>query len=248
MEPGARHETEVVTTRIARRDGALVLRGTKVLVPGATSADRIIVVARSGDGLALAIVDARDTGVQLTPTATIGLDDRCEATFDDVRVAEADLLGGLGDQTGPLERALARATVALCAEMTGAAERVLEMTVEHAKRRIQFGNPLADLQAIQHRCADVAVAVEVARSLTVDAAREIDRGGAARSRASMAKAHAGEAYRLATWVGAQVHGGAGFMVDHPLGRYYRRAAAAQVTLGDLDLHQQRVAKELLGSD
>jgi alkylation response protein AidB-like acyl-CoA dehydrogenase len=251
FEPGGRHETDVFDLRAAPQGDGWALTGTKTLVPHAVGAEAIICVARTApastgmDGLSLFVVDARSPGLTIVPLETLGRDRRARLELDQVRIPAGSLLGR-ADLAGPvLGEVLRDASVALAAEMVGGAERVLEMTVDHARNRIQLGGPLAALQALQHRCADVAVLVDVARALVRDAAWRISHRRAATTEASMAKSAANECYRRATWVAAEIHGGTGFMDDHDLPLHYRRARAAELTLGDSDLHLERIAAELL---
>jgi alkylation response protein AidB-like acyl-CoA dehydrogenase len=140
---------------------------------------------------------------------------------------------------------LDRATVALCAEMCGGAQRVLDMTTDYAKIRIAFGKPIGSYQGVKHRTADMLVDIENAKSLTYFAAWAIDeRLAEAPLAVSMAKAYASDAYRKVAGAGIQLHGGIGFTWEHDLQLYFKRAKACEVAFGDATWHRERVARML----
>jgi alkylation response protein AidB-like acyl-CoA dehydrogenase len=160
-----------------------------------------------------------------------------------VRVPGADVFPG--DALPVLERALDQARVALAAEMCGGAERVLELTVEYAKVRRQFGHAIGSFQAIQHHCADMLVEVEKAKMATTyaawaDGAEAPDAGFAAAN----AKALAADAYRRVTARAIQVHGGIGFTWEHDLHLYFKRAHADAVLFGDATASRELVMQRL----
>ena len=136
-----------------------------------------------------------------------------------------------------------RATVALCAEMCGGAQRVLDMTVDYAKIRVAFGRPIGSYQGVKHRAADMLVEVENAKSLTYYAAWAVDeRGPEAALAASMAKAYCSDAFRRVSAAGIQLHGGIGFTWEHDLHLYFKRAKSSEFTFGDATYHRERVAQ------
>jgi len=140
-------------------------------------------------------------------------------------------------------RVLDRATVALCAEMCGGAQRVLDMTTDYAKVRVAFGRPIGAYQAVKHTCADMLVAVENAKSITYYAAWAQDQEAPDASlAASMAKAYVSDAYRKVAGDGIQLHGGIGFTWEHDLHLYFKRAKSSEVTFGDATFHRERVAQ------
>jgi len=144
-----------------------------------------------------------------------------------------------------VEKALQKATVALCIDMIGGAQYVLDITVEYAKNRVQFGRPIGSMQALQHHCANMAVSIEASRSLAYEAAWRISEGIPCAAEVSMAKSFASECYTQTTQLGMLIHGGVGFMEDHDLPLYYRRAKVSEIMLGDADLHREKIARELL---
>ena len=154
----------------------------------------------------------------------------------------------LGEKHGgwpALSRVRERATVALCAEMCGGAQRVLDLTTDYAKMRVAFGRPIGSYQGVKHRAADMLVDVENAKSLTYYAAWTIDEGlTEAQLAVSMAKAYASDAYRKVAGAGIQLHGGIGFTWEHDLQLYFKRAKACEVAFGDTTWHRERVARSM----
>ena len=145
----------------------------------------------------------------------------------------------------PLARVVERATVALCAEMCGGAQRVLDMTTEYAKIRIAFGRPIGAYQGVKHRAADMLVDVENAKSLTYYAAWAMDEHAPdAALAASMAKAYVSDAYRKVAGAGIQLHGGIGFTWEHDLHFYLKRAQYEQLAFGDATAHRSRLGSLL----
>lgn len=232
--------------------GGLRLTGTKRFVLDAERADLLVVAARSGgrgeDGVTLALVDARAPGVTLRPTAFVDLTRRvAELRFEGVAVPAENVLGAEGAAWPALSRLLGAARAGLAAESLGVAERVLELSVAHARSREQFGRPIGSFQAVQQRCADMLVRVEMARSAVWRAAGCLADEGAAGAHvtACMAKAYAGEACREVAAAGIQVHGGLGFTWEQDLHLHYKRAQANELLFGDGPTCRELVADALL---
>ena len=249
-EPNARWDAAGVTVTARESGGTFTLSGTKLFVLDAHVADIIVVVARTKeskrpeDGLSLFLVPkgARGLSVKLLPTMdqTRKL---CEVKLEDVVVGADALLGPRDGGWTPLARVLDRATVALCAEMCGGAQRVLDMTTEYAKIRIAFGKPIGSYQGVKHRAADMLVESENAKSLTYYAAWAVDENvPEAPLAASMAKAYASDAFRRIAGAGIQLHGGIGFTWEHDLHLYFKRAKSSEFTFGDASYHRERVAQ------
>jgi alkylation response protein AidB-like acyl-CoA dehydrogenase len=217
------------------------LTGTKTLVIDGRTADLILVVGRTSDGLSLFAVEPNARG--LTAVAMDVLDASREIaalTFADV---PARLLSG--DISGLIEPFLDRVNTALAAEQVGVSQRCLAMSVEHAKVRVQFGRPIGSFQAVKHKCADMLLAVETARAAVGYAAWSLDTGRPEGPRAaSIAAAHAcGTGPRVAADT-IQVHGGMGFTWECDAHLYYKRATADAVLFGDADHHYQQLFSRL----
>jgi alkylation response protein AidB-like acyl-CoA dehydrogenase len=234
------------------KDGGFVLSGTKLFVPDAHTADLLVVAARTArptkddpaHGVSLFAVPADLRGVRTTVLPTMDQTRKlCEVSFSRVALGAEALMGPLHGGWAPLVRVLDRATVALCAEMCGGAQKVLDMCTEYAKIRVAFGKAIGAYQAVKHKCADMLVAVENAKSITYYAAWAWDAGAPeAPLAASMAKAYVSDAYKKAAGDGIQIHGGIGFTWEHDMHLYFKRAKGSEVTFGDATLHRERVAR------
>jgi len=247
-EPSARWDAVGVTTTAAPSGGGFTLSGTKLFVPDAHVAHALVVVARTRDagedGISLFVVPTNAKGVSITLLPTMDQTRKlCEVKLDHVAVPASALLGAKDGGWLPLARVVQRATVALCAEMCGGAQKVLDMTTEYAKIRIAFGKPIGSYQGVKHKAADMLVEVENAKSLTYYAAWAVDENvPEAALAASMAKAYASDAFRKVAGAGIQLHGGIGFTWEHDLHLYFKRAKSSEFTFGDATYHRERVAQ------
>jgi alkylation response protein AidB-like acyl-CoA dehydrogenase len=253
-EPNARWDAAGITLAGREERGGFTLSGTKLFVPDAHLADVLVVAARTRDGSTM------EDGVSLflVPKGTAGVTVRvlpsvdetrklCEVKFDNVAVPATALLGDLNGGWPALARVTERAAVALSAEMCGAAQRVLDMTVDYAKLRVAFGKPIGSYQGVKHKCADMLIEIENAKSLTYYAAWAVDEGEPDAAMAvSMAKAAASDAGRKVCAAGIQLHGGIGMTWEHDLQLYLKRAKASEIALGDATWHRERIAR-LLGA-
>jgi len=249
MEPSATLGPDGVTLPAAQKNGSYTLSGTKLFVPDAHTADAIVVAARtgtgrSGEGVALFLVPRGAAGVEVKLLPTMDQTRKlCEVTLKDVRLGAEWLLGGADAGWKALARVLDQATVGLCAEMCGGAQKVLDMTVEYAKIRQAFGRPIGSYQGVKHKAADMLVDVENSKSITYYAAWALDEGVTEGSLAtSMAKAYVSDAYRRVSAAGIQLHGGIGFTWEHDLHLYFKRAKGSEFTFGDATYHRERVAQ------
>jgi alkylation response protein AidB-like acyl-CoA dehydrogenase len=246
---GGYDPASIETSATAEKD-SYVISGTKLFVPDAHIADYLLCLARtkkgsSGkEGLTLFTVDAKSKGISCTLLHTIAGDKQCEVIFDNVKVPKENTLGKVDKGWEVMEKALELAAVAKCADLVGAAEQVLEMTVAYAKERIAFDHPIGSFQAIQHHCANMKVDVDGMRFLTYQAAWLLSEGLPATKEVSMAKAWVSEAYRRVTGSGHQIHGSIGYTLDHDMQLYFRRGKAAEATFGDAELHRETVACQL----
>ena len=226
---------------VQMKASGLTLNGRKLFVPDAAVADFIIVVARLDRELALFVVPRDAPGLRIAHLPAMDATRKLyEVTFDSV---SGELLAQGGPARKALDHALDVATVGLVAEMTGGMQRLLEITVEYAKTRKQFGRAIGEFQAVQHQCADMLVYTESSRSAAYYAAYAIQEGiPEARLAVSVAKTYSSDAYREVGNRAIQVHGGMGFTWENDAHLFYRRAKASEVAFGDAAFHRERVAK------
>ena len=224
----------------ARTDGdSIVLDGVKTVVQDARGARWLLVTARH-DGTPRSFLVDRDTG-GLTVRRQRVLDPT--RTFYEIRLDGVRVPAGrrLDDGPAEIQRLLDYASVLRCAEALGAMERMLELTVEHAKVRVQFGRPIGSFQAVKHACADMALLVHGTRAATYYAAMTADAGAADAARAAcVAAAYAAAAAGDVAGRALQLHGGIGFTWEHDLHLYLRRAETDAVRYGDAAIHRDRL--------
>jgi alkylation response protein AidB-like acyl-CoA dehydrogenase len=229
-------------TMEAKADGdGVVLEGEKILVPDAASADFFLVATSDGKRH---LVERGADGVTVTAEPAIDPTRRFSSVrFDGARVAAADTLPGAGQDYYPV---FFRLCVALAAESTGIAQRTMEMAVEYAKDRQQFGRPIGAYQAVSHRCAQMLLETENARSAVYGAAWAADAEPESLPlAASTAKAYASDAGWRVPDASIQVHGGIGFTWEHDLHFFLKRGRSNAAIFGDAKWHRERVADAVL---
>jgi alkylation response protein AidB-like acyl-CoA dehydrogenase len=224
------------------------LDGSKILVPEAANADFLLVAAGFGGGRGngLVFVERTHSGVELREQRTLDPASAYhEAVFRHVAIPRENILSG-EPSSDALQRLFDASATAAGALMTGVAGKVLETSVEYVKQRSQFGKLVGSFQAIKHRCADMAVAVDSSRSAAYYAAWSLASGAADLTKAvSIAKSFCGDTARFVCNEGIQVHGGIGFTWDLGLHFYLRRAKLLEYSYGDSTYHRERVIREAL---
>lgn len=249
-EASARWDAAGVALPARETAAGFVLNGGKLFVPDAHLADVLVVAARTrdgstmADGVSLFLVAKETPGVAVERLSSIDETRKlCAVRFDNVTLPASCLLGELHQGWPKLARVIDRAAVALSAEICGAAQKVLEITVDYAKMREAFGKPIGSYQGVKHKCADMLVEIENAKSLTYYAAWAIDENMPdAAQAAAMAKAAASDAGRKVCAAGIQLHGGIGMTWEHDLHLYLKRAKADEVALGDAAWQRERIAR------
>ncbi|CAA0079390.1 Acyl-CoA dehydrogenase FadE27 [Mycolicibacterium vanbaalenii] len=233
-------DVDSVTMRAERSGDCWILDGVKNFVLDGHVADMVVVVARTDAGLSLLTVENPTERVNRRTLST--LDPTRRQARLEFTGTPATLVGTDGGAAPTLRRALDDAAAALSAEQVGGAQRCLDMAVEYAKVRRQFGKPIGSFQAIRHRCADMLLDVECARGAAqyaLSAAAQNDETLPAA--ASIAKAYASEAYERAAAANIQIHGGIGFTWEHPAHLYYKRAKSSGHLLGSAGHHRRQLA-------
>lgn len=215
------------------------LNGEKLFVSDAGVADFIIVVARNG----VYVVDSKAPGLKISPMSSMDLTRKLYVV--EFSNTPAEEIGGAGN----LSRALDVAAAAISAELVGGMQRALEITVEYAKTRKQFGKPIGMFQAVQHQCADMYLETESARSAAYYAGWALEENSPdAGTAVSIAKMYASDAGRTVGNRSIQIHGGMGFTWENDLHLYYRRAKASETAFGDATFHRERIAAAVIDAD
>jgi alkylation response protein AidB-like acyl-CoA dehydrogenase len=241
-EPNGRWDAAGVGATATRGAEGWRIDGTKSFVIDGATAQSLVVVARApdstgGSGLSFFVVDPAAPGVTRKPLATLD-PTRKQARIEFHRVP-AQLLGEAGAGARPLAATFDHAAIALANEMVGGAQRLLDSAVEYAKMRVQFGRPIGSFQAIKHKCADMLLDVELAKSAAYYAAQAEAAGDAeTASLAALAKAAASDAYMRTAANTIQIHGGVGFTWDHDTHLWFKRAKSSEVLLGDPNHHRE----------
>ncbi len=242
-EPNGKWDASgIELTATADGDG-FKLTGSKSFVIDGHTANLILVAGRTGKGVSIFAVDADAAG--LTRTALSTMDQTRKQAKLDFADTPAKLVGVDGAGAEVLSSVLDLAAVALAAEQVGGAQKCLDMAVEYAKVRVQFGRPIGSFQAIKHKCADMLLEVESAKSAAYYAgwcASEMN--DELPSVASLAKAYCSEAYFHASAENIQIHGGIGFTWEHPAHLYFKRAKSSELLFGDPTYHRELLAQRI----
>jgi len=244
------YDPKFVGVQAVGKDGGYVISGTKLFVPYASVADYLLVVARtegvSGDekGITLFMVDAKASGISLTPMQTIAGDKQFQVDFDNVTVSPDNIVGTPDEGLSLVRSTVEKATVILCAEMVGGAQCELEITAEYCRERVQFDRPIGAFQAVQHRLADMFVDVQGARWTTYQAVWRLSEGMPAAREAAIAKIFTSHAARRVAFSAQQLHAGMGYDLDHVLHYYYRRAKVLELKLGSVPAQLEALTAEV----
>jgi len=249
QETGARFDLAHIETTATAVDDGWTLDGVKIQVMGGHLADGWIVSARTaGDvaddaGITLFLVPADRAGVSVVRQSRIDSRNAAIVRLEGVRVGAGDIVGEIGAGLEILEKAVDRATVALCGEMLGGMSEAFDRTIAYLNEREQFGVLIGSFQALKHRAAKMFIERELARSVVMAAARAVDDSADdARVQVSNAKARCTDAYTLLTNEALQMHGGIGMTDEHDIGLFMKHARVAEMTFGDAAFHRNRFAE------
>jgi alkylation response protein AidB-like acyl-CoA dehydrogenase len=242
-EPNGRWDESGIEATATNDGGTWKISGTKSFVLDGHTADLIIVAARTDKGVSLFAVQGDAAGLTRTPLAT--MDQTRKQAKLELDGVEGRLIGEEGKGWDVLSTVLDLAAVALAAEQVGGAQKCLDMAVEYAKVRVQFGRPIGSFQAIKHKCADMLLEVESAKSAAYYAgwcASEMN--DELPAVASLAKAYCSDAYFHAAAENIQIHGGIGFTWEHPAHLYFKRAKSSELLFGDPTYHRELLAQRI----
>ncbi len=242
-EDSGRWDEEGIQMEATKSGDGYSLTGSKMFVIDGHTANLLIVAARTGAGVSLFAVDGDASG--LTRTSLQTMDQTRKQAKVEFSNTPARLIGTEGEGGAALGKTLDLAAVALAAEQVGGAQKCLEMAVEYAKVRVQFGRPIGSFQAIKHKCADMLLEVESAKSAAYyagwAAAEDSDELPVV---ASLAKAYCSDAYFHAAAENIQIHGGIGFTWEHDAHLYFKRAKSSELLLGDPTYHREVLAQRI----
>lgn len=242
-EPAGRWDESGVTTAATGSGDDWVISGTKSFVLDGATATTLLTVVVTDQGTSILAVPADAEGLSISSQDTMDQTRKmAEVTYDNVRVPRSALLGQDGKAWSTISQVLRLGAVALAAEQVGGAQRVLEMAVEYAKVRTQFGRPIGSFQAIKHKCADMLVGVESAKSAAYYAGwAAAEDNDELPTVAALAKSYCSEAYFSAAAENIQIHGGIGFTWEHDAHLYFKRAKSSELLFGDPAYHRTILA-------
>ncbi len=249
LEKNSRYDLQDVTTSAKKKGDGYVIDGEKFVVLNGEAADTLVVTARTKGGQR----DASGIGVFLVPAGAKGVAKKAYPTQDGLHAADISFTGveigadaSLGDPENALaliERVVDDARAALCAEAVGAMDESLKATVEYLKTRKQFGVPIGSFQTLQHRAADMFVALEQARSMSMFAtmACDFDDAKERATAVASAKVQVGKSLKFVGQQSIQLHGGIGMTMEAKIGHYFKRLTMIENSFGDSDYHLRRVS-------
>ncbi len=250
-ETGSRYNLANVRLSARSEGGDVILDGVKVNVPNGPNADKLLVTARENgaaadrEGISVFLVDREADGVHVQDYVNIDGGRAAKVTFSEVRIPESARFGEAGGALTALEQVVDHATVAVCAQAVGALDALLQKTVEYSKTRKQFGVHIGSFQALQHRMADMFMECQLARSITVMAAMQLDSDESAAAKAaavSAAKSRVGKAIRRVGQEAIQIHGGIGMTDELDVSHLFRQVTGLELLFGDADFHTGRFAR------
>jgi pimeloyl-CoA dehydrogenase small subunit len=248
LEKNSRYDLQDVSTTAKKKGDGWVIDGEKFVVLNGENADTFVVTARTKGGQR----DAGGIGVFLVPGNAKGVAKKgyptqdglhaADVTFTSVEVGADAAIGDPENGLALIERVVDDARIALCAEAVGAMDESLKTTVEYLKTRTQFGVPIGSFQTLQHRAADMFVAVEQARSMSMFAtmASDFDDAGERATAVAAAKVQIGKSAKFVGQQAIQLHGGIGMTQEAKIGHYFKRLTMIENTFGDTDYHLRRV--------
>jgi alkylation response protein AidB-like acyl-CoA dehydrogenase len=242
-EPSGRWDEQGIEMEATASGDGWTLSGTKMFVLDGHTADLVLVAARTPQGVTLFAVEGDASGLTRTPLST--MDQTRKQARLEFESTPGRLIGTEGDGWTVLSTVLDLVAIGLAAEQVGGAQKVLDMAVEYAKVRVQFGRPIGSFQAIKHKCADMLLEVESAKSAAyygMWCASELN--DELPSVASLAKAYCSEAYFHAAAENIQIHGGIGFTWEHPAHLYFKRAKSSELLFGDPTYHRELLAQRI----
>ena len=244
VEPYNKLDAAGIQSPATQQGSSFTLNGTKIFVPYAHTADYLVIPARTGQGtedITVFLVDARTSGVSIDRLETIGSDFQCEVRLNNVTVPAANVLGEVNKGWPIVWSAIKKGAALRSAQMSGALQVVLEMTVEYLKNRIAFGRPIGTFQALQHYAANMAMDTEGAKYITYQALWSLDENLESELEVAAAKAWVSDAAKRIAVTAHQSHGAIGFTEEYDLQLYTRRLKVWETSFGDAEFYRERVA-------
>jgi len=246
-EESGDYDAASISVTAKANGGSYTLNGTKLFTPDANVADYMLCAARTGskaEDITVFIIDSKTLGITVTPLQTMAGDKLCEVIFNNVSVPKENILGEVNKGWEIVTRTVEYAAAAKCCTMIGAMQQSLDMTVDYAKERNQYGKAIGSFQVIQHYCANMSIDVDGTRFSTYKAVWKLSGDMPAAKEVAIAKAWANEAFERVSTLAHQIHGAIGCTIDHDLHYYTRTGKSAALTYGSGDYYREIVASEI----
>jgi len=246
-EKDGKFDPASIATKAVLKNDQYEINGIKLFVTDAEISNCLLVAARTHEmgspssSLSLFLVDTKTPGIEIKALKTMIDQKLYEVHFKGVKCPATNILGKAGQGWPIIEKLLKKASIAKCAEMVGGTQAVLDMSVQYAKERIQFGKPIGSYQAIQHHCANMVIDLDGSRFITYKAAWTLNQGLDSDLVVSMAKAWTSDAFKHAASLGHQIFGAISFTLDHDLHFYLRDAKYGGIAYGNADYHRSVIA-------
>jgi pimeloyl-CoA dehydrogenase small subunit len=250
LEKNSRYDLADVTTTAKKKADGWVIDGEKFVVINGNAADTLVVTARTAgsqrdrNGIGVFLVPSNAKGVSIKSYPTQDGLHAADITFAGVEVGADAAIGDPANALPLIEQVVDEARIAMCAEAVGAMDQSLKTTVEYLKTRTQFGVPIGTFQTLQHRAADMFVALEQARSMSMFATMASDFKDAKERATAVAaaKVQVGKSLKFVGQQSIQLHGGVGMTMEYKIGHYFKRLTMIENTFGDTDYHLKRVSE------
>jgi 3-oxocholest-4-en-26-oyl-CoA dehydrogenase beta subunit len=252
-EPSAGYEAASISVGARIHQDGYSINGTKLFVPYAHVADSLLCAVQTDEygapekGVTLFLVDQKQPGIACSLLKTMGGDRQCEVLLKGVRAIDKDIVGGLNKGWPIVAAVLDKASVALAAEMIGGAQAVMDMALQYARERVQFGRPIGSFQSIQQYFADMWADITGSRDLLYRTAWKITVNLPAVNDGAMTKAKVGKTYRRVTTLGHQIFGAIGFTEEHDLHLYHKRSIVSDLAFGSAGHHYRKIASGWFGN-
>jgi len=244
-EPQGRYNWANLKTTAKKEGAGYVLNGHKAVVVGAPWATHLIVTARTGgsqseaNGVSVFLVEKNSPGIVTRDYPTVDGQRASEVYFENVSIPADALIGGEGAGLPLVEKVIDEATAAVCAEAVGCMRKLHEGTLDYARQRKQFGQPIANFQVLQHRMVDMFINLEQSVSMTYMATIKSDHDAERAKAVSAAKVQVGKACKFVGQQAIQIHGGMGMTDELAIGHYFKRATIIEGLFGSVDHHLRR---------
>ena len=243
---GSFEESEVSTTTSIKNDEGWTLNGEKYFVNDAVGADYFIVASASenNEGISLFLVPSKSDGIEIEKMEAIGGDKISKVNFQEIKLLDSQLLGKEGEAWKTLSKVFNYGAIGKTSEMSGAALRVMDMTLNYIKDRKQFDRPIGSFQAVQHHAADMAILTKVSTQFSRKAAWEISNKDNSNINIHRAKSYVSKAFHDVCQISHQLHGAIGYTWDYDLQVFTRKMQHQKLAYGDTDFHQKKISNLL----